>query len=141
MIVEKASKLSESVIAVNLNSKAVGGATYYPRELDGLLRVNPGDENTVSLKVSSEDGTCIIGQDQSCKVTGSTAQSGMLYQTVSIGGMDYLVGYSGGGMRLEQFSIVPAHSGDTIPDGQWGVEVIKKDQVTRFYYQVTYVTK
>jgi len=55
--------------------------------------------------------------------------------------MDYLVGYSGTGVRLQQFSIIPAHSGDVIPDGQWGVQVIKKDQVTRFYYQVTFASK
>jgi hypothetical protein len=141
MFVEKVNKLAESVVPVGLNAKSVGNTTYYPRELDGLLRVNPGDENAVSLKVSSQDGACIIGQDQGCKVTKSTIQSGLLYQTVTIGGMDYLVGYSGNGVRLEQFSIVPAHTGDVIPDGQWGVEVIKKDQITRFYYQVIYASK
>ncbi|MDE1770992.1 MAG: hypothetical protein KGI28_10650, partial [Thaumarchaeota archaeon] len=139
--VEKTNSLSESVVPVNLYSKSVGNTMYYPRQLDGLLRVNPGDENSVSVKVSSQDGTCIIGPDPGCKVTQSTVHSGSLYQTVTVGGMDYLVGYSGTGVRLAQFSIMPAHAGDTIPDGQWGVEVIKKDQVTRFYYQVTYASK
>jgi hypothetical protein len=141
MFIEKTSSISESVAPVNLYSKSVGNTMYYPKELDGLLRVNPGDENSVSVKVSSQDGTCIIGPDSGCKVTQSTVHSGMLYQTVTVSGMDYLVGYSGTGVRLEQFSIMPAHVGDVIPDGQWGVEVIKKDQVTRFYYQVTYASK
>lgn len=139
--VEKTNSLSESVVPVNLYSKSVGNTMYYQKQLDGLLRVNPGDENSVSIKVSSQDGTCIIGPDSGCKVTQSTVHSGSLYQTVTVSGMDYLVGYSGTGVRLEQFSIMPAHAGDTIPDGQWGVEVIKKDQVTRFYYQVTYASK
>ena len=140
MFVEKTGQLSESVVGVNLNAKLVGNATYYPKELDGLLRVNPSDVNSVSIKVSSQDGTCIIGQDPGCKITTSTIRSGF-YQTVTIDGMDYLVGYSGTGVRLVQFSVIPAHTGDVMPDGQWGVEIIKKDQVTRFYYQVTYGTK
>ncbi|MGI0018257.1 MAG: hypothetical protein ACREA1_06070, partial [Nitrosotalea sp.] len=141
MFVEKTNSISESVVPVNLYSKSVGNTMYYPQKLDGLLRVNPGDENSVSVKISSQDGTCIIGPDAGCKVTQSTIHSGSLYQTVTVGGMDYLVGYTGTGVRVEQFSIMPAHSGDTIPDGQWGVEVIKKDQVTRFYYQITYTSK
>jgi hypothetical protein len=141
LFIEKTNQLSESVVAVNLDSKLVANTTYYPKELDGLLRVNPGDENSVSIKVSSQDGTCIIGPDLGCKVIKSTVKSGSLYQTAMVGGMDYLVGYSGTGVRLQQFSIIPAHSGDVIPDGQWGVQVIKKDQVTRFYYQVTFASK
>jgi hypothetical protein len=141
ILIDKINKLPQSVIAVELNSKSVESATYYPRELDGLLRVNPGDENSISVKVSSQDGTCIIGQDSGCKITKSTANSGLLYQTVTVNGMDYLVGYTGTGVRLEQFSIMPAHAGDVIPNGEWGVEIIKKDQTTRFYYQVTYVAK
>ncbi|MDE1727886.1 MAG: lamin tail domain-containing protein [Thaumarchaeota archaeon] len=141
MFVEKMGQLSESVVPINLGSKPSGNATYYPQELDGLLRVNPGDVNSVSLKVSSQDGTCIIGQDQGCKISGSTVQSSGVYQTEIIGGMQYLVGYSGTGGRLAQFSIMPAHTGDVMPDGQWSVQIIKKDQVTRFYYQVTYISK
>ncbi|HEU5489083.1 MAG TPA: hypothetical protein VFV16_09715 [Candidatus Nitrosotalea sp.] len=140
MFVEKTGQLSESVVGVNMNAKLVGNTTYYPKQLDGLLRVNPNDVNSVSIKVSSQDGTCIIGQDSGCKIMTSTVRSG-LYQAVTIDGMDYLVGYSGAGVRLVQFSIIPAHTGDVMPDGQWGVEIIKKDQVTRFYYQVTYGTK
>ncbi len=139
--VEKMNQISESVIPVSLGAKSSGDAMYYPRELDGLLRVNPGDVNYVGIMVSAPDGTCVIGQDSGCHVSSSTVQSGMMYQTVTIDGMQYLVGYSGTGARVQQFSIIPAHTGDVIPDGQWGVQIIKKDQVTRFYYQVTYTTR
>jgi len=137
-LVEKTSKISDSIIPITLSEQSVGNMTYYPRELDGLLRVNPGNENYVGIKVSSQDGTCIIGQDSNCLVIKSTVQSGMIYQTVTIDGMNFLVGYSGAGVRLQQFSIIPANTNDVMPDGQWTVSVIKKDQVTRFYYQVTY---
>jgi hypothetical protein len=138
MIVEKLGKISDSVIPITFATQSIGNMTYSPRQLDGLLRINPGNENQVSIKVSSQDGTCIIGPDENCLVTKSTVQSGMLYQAVQINGMNYLVGYSGTGIRLQQFSIIPASITDAIPDGDWTVNIIKKDQVTRFYYQITY---
>lgn len=140
-MIEKHGKISDSVIPITFATQSVGNATYSPRQLDGLLRINPGNEDQVSIKVSSQDGTCIIGQSEDCLVTKSTVQSGMLYQTVKINGADYLVGYSGGGIRVQQFSIIPANVNDVIPDGNWSVSIIKKDQVTRFYYQVTYNSK
>jgi hypothetical protein len=141
MFVEKINKIQDSAIPVVFSKQSVGNMTYYPRQLDALLRVNPGDENNISIKVSSQNGTCVIGQDSNCLVTKSTVQNGMIYQTVTIDGKNFLVGYSGAGLRLEQFSILPASANDVMPDGQWNVNVIKKDQVTRFYYQVTYVGK
>jgi hypothetical protein len=137
-MVEKLGKISDSTIPITFATQSVGDMTYSPRQLDGLLRINPGNENQVSIKVSSQDGTCIIGQNENCLVTKSTVQSGMLYQTVKINGINYLVGYSGDGIRLQQFSIIPANVDDAIPDGDWTVNIIKKDQVTRFYYQITY---
>lgn len=137
-IVEKLGKISDSAIPITFATQSVGNMTYSPRQLDGLLRINPGNENQINIKVSSQDGTCIIGQTEDCLVTKSTVQSGMLYQVVKINGMDYLVGYSGAGIRLQQFSIIPVNANDVIPDGDWTVNIIKKDQITRFYYQVTY---
>jgi hypothetical protein len=91
--------------------------------------------------LSSPDGICIIGPDASCKVSQSTAQSGSLYQMVKLGNENFLIGFSGSGQRLQQFSVIPANTNDVIPDGKWNVDVIKKDQISRFYYQVTYVSK
>jgi hypothetical protein len=141
MFVEKLNKIQDYAIPIVFSEQSVGNMTYYPIQLDALLRVNPGDENNVSIKVSSQNGTCVIGQDSRCLVTKSTVQNGVVYQTVSIDGKNFLVGYSGGGLRLQQFTILPANANDVMPDGQWNVNVIKKDQVTRFYYQVTYISK
>jgi Lamin Tail Domain len=138
MLVEKIGKISDSTIPITFAEQSIDNKTYYPRELDGLLRVNPGNENVVSFKITSQDGTCVIGPDENCLVTKSTVRSGMLYQTVTINGTDFLVGYSGTGIRLQQFSIILTSINEAIPDGQWNVNIIKKDQVTRFYYQVTY---
>lgn len=141
MFVEKINKIQDSVIPLTFSEQSVGNMTYYPRQLDALLRVNPGDENNVGIKVNSKNGTCVIGPDPSCLVTKSTVQNGMIYQNVKIDGTNFLVGYSGGGLRLQQFSIIPVNANDVMPDGQWNVNVIKKDQITRFYYQVTYIAK
>jgi lamin tail-like protein len=141
MLIQKFGKISDSVIPISFTVQTKGNLTYYPRELDGLLRLNPGDDTNVAIKITSQDGTCIIGPDQNCLVTKSTVQSGALYQTVIVHGTNFLVGYTGTGNRLQQFTILPVYENDSIPDAQWNVDIIKKDQVTRFYYQVISETK
>lgn len=141
MIVDKENMISTSLIPINLTEKVNGSQTYYPTEIDGLLRVNPGDENAVSFKVISPNGTCIIGSSAGCEVSQSTFQGSSLYQTVKIGNEGLLVGFSGSGQRIQQFSILPANANDNLQVGQWNVQIIKNDQVSRFYYQVTYLTK
>jgi hypothetical protein len=140
-IIDKQGMLTGSVIPVTITEKTIGNNTYYPREIDGLLRVNLGDVNVVTIKLSSQDGTCVIGPDPGCKISQSTAQSGSLYQIVKLGNENFLIGYSGLGQRIQQFSLIPSNANDVIPDGQWKVDIIKKDQVSRFYYQVTYISK
>jgi hypothetical protein len=140
-IVEKTGKISDTSISIPLVHKAIGNQTFYPRELDGLLRLNPGDSYNVSLRVSSSDGTCVIGTDQTCKVIGSTITTSSSYQIVKINDTNYLVGYSGVGTRVQQFSIIPANADDVIPDGKWNIQITKNNQVSRFYYQATYISK
>jgi len=140
-IIDKQGMIADASIPITINQQTIGSNTYYPREIDGLLRVNPSDMNTVTLRLSSQDGTCIIGPDPSCKVSQSTTQSGSLYQMVQLGNKNFLIGFSGPGQRLQQFSIIPANANDVIPDGKWNLDVIKKDQISRFYYQVTYISK
>ena len=41
---------------------------------------------------------------------------------------------------LERFSISPVASDDFLPDTNWNVEVIKDDEISRFYYKLTYKT-
>ena len=70
----------------------------------------------------------------------STRIPGAIYQTIQIDGMDYNVRYSGPDVRLEKFTILPAALDASLPDSTWNVEVLKEEQqVSRLYYQVTYV--
>ncbi len=141
MIVDKEAMIPDSHVTINLNEKTENNQTYYPREIDGLLRVNPGDENSVSMKVTSPDGTCLIGSTTDCDISQSTLQLGSSYKNVKVGDENYLVGYSGTNQRIQQFSILPTNANDSIVVGQWNVDIIKDNQVSRFYYQVTYAVK
>jgi hypothetical protein len=138
--VYKVNRITDSFIPITIKGKTIGNSTFYPRMIDGLLRVNSGDESNVNLKVSLEDGTCLIGQDSNCKITGSTQNSGSLYQTIQIGNQNFLVGYTGSGTKLEKFTILPADANGLLSDGQLTVQVLKKDQPSRFYYQITYLS-
>lgn len=140
-IIDKQGMIPDSQITINLAEKTSANQTYYPREIDGLLRVNPNDASSVGIKVTSPDGTCVIGSSPDCKVSSPTSQSGSLYQNVSIGSKSYLVGYLGANQRIQQFTILPAGANDTVASGPWHVDVVKNNQVSRFYYQVTYVAK
>jgi len=53
--------------------------------------------------------------------------------------MNYKVRYSGPDVRLEKFTILPEPDDATLPESTWNVEVIKEDQVSRFYYKITRV--
>jgi hypothetical protein len=43
-------------------------------------------------------------------------------------------------VRLEKFSILPESSSEFLPDTNWNVKVVKDDEISRFYYKVTYKT-
>ncbi|MBI1828691.1 MAG: lamin tail domain-containing protein [Thaumarchaeota archaeon] len=139
--IDKVNRITDSFIPITTHEKTIGNSTFYPRMIDGLLRVNHGDESNVNLKVTFEDGTCLIGQDSNCKITGSTQHAGSLYQTIQIGNQNFLVGYTGSGARLEKFTILPADENAVIQDGQFNVQILKKDEPSRFYYQITSVSK
>ncbi len=141
MTIDKVNRITDSFIPITIKEKTIGNSTFYPKMIDGLLRINLGDESNVNLKVTLGDGTCLIGQDSSCKITGSTQNYGSLYQTILVGNQSFLVGYSGSGTRLEKFTILPADASGSLPDGQLTVQILKKEQPSRFYYQVTYVSK
>jgi hypothetical protein len=97
-----------------------------------------GEESAVNLKVSTVTGICIIGNDADCLVRESTRKQGQIYDVVEVDGLNLNVRYSGPDVRLEKFSILPESSAAFLPDANWNVEVIKDDQVSRFYYKVTY---
>ncbi len=141
ILVDKVNRITDSIIPITFKQKVNGNNTVYPRILEGLLLKNPGDETGLNIKLTLQNGTCLIGQDSDCKIIKSTIASGALYQIINVGNENYLVGYTGTGERLEKFTILPANANAVIPDGQWNVEIIKSDgQYSRFYYQITYAS-
>lgn len=137
-IVDRVNRITKSSMQITIGEKTVEDATFTPRVFDGLLRVNPGDESDVNIKVTTEDGTCLIGQGSNCKITKSTRGDTSLYQIVKIDGINLKIRYSGAGTILEKFTILPEDPDGTLPDGNWNVEIIKDNQISRFYYKISY---
>jgi len=140
-VIEKENRIPEKTIPIFTEEKTTDDITVAPRVLSGSL-ITPirGDESDVNLKVSTVTGTCIIGPDAGCLVKESTRKQGQIYDVVEVDGTSLNVRYSGPDVRLEKFSILPESSIEFLPDANWNVEVIKDDQVSRFYYKVTYKT-
>ncbi|MCA9827200.1 MAG: lamin tail domain-containing protein [Nitrosopumilus sp.] len=140
-VIEKENRLSESMISILTEEKTADVASVAPRVLTGSL-ITPvrGDESFVNLKVSTSTGVCVIGPDDDCLVRESTRTPGQIYKTIDVDGTNLNVRYSGSDARLEKFSILPEASDAFLPDETWDVEILKDDQVSRFYYKITYKT-
>ncbi len=138
-VIEKSNRIADKTISISTAETTTDDITVAPRVLSGSL-VTPvrGDESNVDLRVSTVTGTCIIGQDANCLVRESTRKQGQIYDVVEVDGLGLNVRYSGPDVRLEKFSILPESPIEFLPDANWNVEVIKDDQVSRFYYKVTY---
>ena len=138
-VIEKENRISEDTITISTEEKISDGATISPRVISGSL-ITPlrDDESNVNLKVSSTTGTCIIGPDVDCLVSESTRKPGQIYDIVEVDGISLNVRYSGPDVRLEKFSISPESSSEFLPNSDWNVKVLKDDQVSRFYYKITY---
>jgi len=140
-IVEKENRISDKTISILTEEKIFDSTFISPRVISGsLITPTRGEESNVNLKVSSDSGICIIGPDTDCLVSESTRKSGQIYDIVEVDGMNLNVRYSGSDVRLEKFSILPESSTEFLPNSNWNVEVIKDDQVSRFYYKVTFKT-
>ena len=139
-IVDAVNRIADSVIPLDVESKNVGEKIYSPTLIEGTLRANAGDESEVNVRVTSGDGTCIIGQEEDCKITKSTREGSSLYKNIRVGETDLKIRYSGHGTKLEKFSILPVDKDGTIPEGVWNVEIIKDNQVSRFYYKISYTS-
>jgi hypothetical protein len=141
VVVEKQNRIPEKMILVSAEEKFIDSTSVAPRVITGSL-ITPirSDESMVNLKVSSISGICIIGPDADCLVSESTRKPGQIYDVVEVDGMSLNVRYSGPDVRLEKFSILPESSTEFLPNADWNVEVIKDEQVSRFYYKVTYKT-
>ena len=140
-IIEKTNRISDSLISIETKDKIVEEQSVQPRVLSGSM-VTPSktDISKVNIQVSSESGVCIIGQNSECLVSESTRKPGQIFEVIQLDGMSLNVRYSGPDVRLEKFSILPQSSEDFLPDTNWNVEVLKDDEVSRFYYKVTYKT-
>ncbi|MBC8516435.1 MAG: lamin tail domain-containing protein [Nitrosopumilus sp.] len=139
-VIEKENRISAKIISIATEEKITDDVTIAPRVISGsLITPSRGDESNVNLKVSTPSGVCIIGPDANCLVKESTRKQGQIYDVVDVDGISLNVRYSGPDVRLEKFSILPA-SVEFLPDTNWNVDVIKEEQVSRFYYKVTYKT-
>jgi hypothetical protein len=140
-VLEKETRIAEKTISIVTEEKNTADGNLAPRVVSGsMITPSRGDESNVNLKVTTSSGMCIIGPDSECLVKKSTRQPGQIYDVVNVDGIDLNVRYSGPDVRLEKFSILPESSSVFLPDTDWNVEVIKDDQVSRFYYTVTYKT-
>lgn len=110
-----------------------------PVSVSGSMITTAGEEQSVNLQVLAGDGTCLIGPSESCLISGSTASQGGAYATVQLeDGTPLRVVYGGPDKRLEYFAIHTGAGQDYLPDMTWTVNVLKDDQVSRFYYKVAY---
>ncbi|MDC8452973.1 MAG: hypothetical protein LV477_08705, partial [Candidatus Nitrosotalea sp.] len=80
------------------------------------------NDHTMRYKVTSPDGTCVIGIDDICMIHDSTLQLQGGLQTVTIGGQVYRIRYSGPDSALERFSIT---SVDPIV-GNWQIGIVSQ---------------
>jgi hypothetical protein len=140
-IIEKTNRISENLISIGTRDKIIEDQSVQPRVLSGSM-VTPlkTDISKVNIQVSSESGVCIIGQNSDCLVSESTRKPGQIFEVIQLDGISLNVRYSGPDVRLEKFSILPQSSEDFLPDTNWNVEVLKDDEISRFYYKVTYKT-
>ncbi len=139
IVIEKENRIPEKTISIFTQEKVTDAGTIAPRVLSGsLITTSRSDESNVNLKISTVTGTCIIGPDANCLVRESTRKPGQIYDVVEVDGISLNVRYSGPNVRLEKFTILPESSTGFLSDANWNIEVIKDDQVSRFYYKVTY---
>ena len=140
-MIEKVNRISDVLISITTQEKIISDQPVKPRVLSGsMITVDKDRQSDVNLQVMSESGICIIGPDADCLVTESTRKPGQIFDVVQVDGMDLNVRYSGPDVRLEKFSILPKSSDEFLPNTNWDVEVIKNDEISRFYYKITYKT-
>ncbi|RNJ75397.1 MAG: hypothetical protein EB828_05270, partial [Nitrosopumilus sp. D6] len=139
-VIEKENRITDKEITITIGKKTADNGTISPRVLSGSMIVNRGDEADVNLMVSTDAGTCVIGSGDGCLVSESTRKPGEIYNVVEADGMSLKVRYSGSDVRLEKFSILPESADEFLPEMDWKVDIVKDEQISRFYYKVTYKT-
>jgi hypothetical protein len=140
-IIEKTNRISDNSISIQTKDKIIEEQSVQPRVLSGSMATSSKtDISKVNLQVLSESGICVIGQNTDCLVSESTRKPGQIFEVIQLDGMNLNVRYSGPDVQLEKFSILPQSSEEFLPDTNWNVEVLKDDEISRFYYKVTYKT-
>ena len=138
-ILEKVNSIPDDQTSVYAIEKTINGVHAGPRVILGSLVTSPrGEEPNVNLRVVSESGVCVIGQDEICLVKDSTRKPGDIYDIVTVDGFDLKVRYSGPDARVEKFSILPENSDSMLPDSIWNIQIDKDSQVSRLYYKINY---
>jgi hypothetical protein len=139
-VIEKFNRITEPELQIIVNKKIVDEKELSPRVIQGsLFTTLRGEEANVNLKITAQDGTCVIGPDTDCMIKESTRKPGQIYEVVNIDGMNYNVRYSGPDVLLEKYTILPVDSEVFFPESTWNVKVLKEEQSSRLYYKVTYV--
>ena len=140
-IIEKTNRISDNLISINTQEKIIQEQFVKPRVLSGsMVTMSKDAQSNVNLQVVSDSGVCIIGQSDECLVSDSTRKPGQIFDVVTVDGLSLNVRYTGPDVRLEKFSILPESSSEFLPDTNWNVKVVKDDEISRFYYKVTYKT-
>ena len=139
-IIDKVSRISESSIEILLNKKIVGNDSLSPRVLQGsLFTPIRGAESDVNLKLVTNSGICVIGQDTSCLISDSTRAPGKIFEIIQLDGKSYKVRYSGADAKLEKFSILPEDDSEVLQKSSWNVVISKDGQPSKFYYKISYL--
>ncbi len=138
-IIEKVNSIPDDNVLVDTMQKDFDTVEAGPRVLLGSLIASPrGEEPNVNLRIVSESGVCVIGQESDCLVQDSTRKPGEIYDIVEVDGTSLKVRYSGPDARVEKFSILPESSTEMLPDTTWDIQVIKDSQASRLYYKINY---
>ena len=140
-IIEKVNRISDNLISISSQNKIIDEQSVKPRVVSGsMITMSKDNPSNVNLRVVSESGICIIGSTDECLVSESTRKPGQIFDVVEVDGLNLNVRYTGPDVRLEKFSILPESSDEFLPDTNWNVEVIKDNEISRFYYKLTYKT-
>ena len=140
-VIEKVNRISDNLISINTQEKIINEQSVKPRVVSGsMITMSKDNQSNVNLRVVSESGICIIGSTDECLVSESTRKPGQIFDVVEVDGLNLNVRYTGPDVRLEKFSILPESSDEFLPDTNWNIEVIKDDEISRFYYKLTYKT-
>ena len=140
-VIEKVNRIPDNLISISTQNKIIDEQSVKPRVVSGsMITMSKDNQSNVNLRVVSESGICIIGSTDECLVSESTRKPGQIFDVVEVDGLNLNVRYTGPDVRLEKFSILPESSDEFLPDTNWNVEVIKDNEISRFYYKLTYKT-